>query len=368
MIEILEPILEINLNKIIYPVIINNIHYDFYIKYNNFSIKNCNIDGIVPMFISLAICNKWKITSKLPIDNKLYENLLNIENTYKKYHHKHVYSLRNIKKEDMKLILDLPTCNRENNNDIVITPISMGIDSLHTIIDNINSITHLIYITEMDISFWIRNFFNLVISTAYHFKKNVIFAESNFKKIFSNIKLDGSNYGIFLGDSVLLASCYPLGIKTVIYSGYGGDIPCLIGQHSEFNRYYTSNEFNSIQNETLRILKIKEIVEKEPLLLPNIRVCNEDTSVSSSLNCSKCSKCAETMVYFYMLGYKNNALSFKYNESDYLNYYIENYYNKKNKLLFETLEGNKFKAIYDIYKENNDLIIDKINNLQINIE
>ncbi len=35
MIEILDPIINININTITYPVIINNIQYDFYIEYNN---------------------------------------------------------------------------------------------------------------------------------------------------------------------------------------------------------------------------------------------------------------------------------------------------------------------------------------------
>jgi hypothetical protein len=368
MIIILEPILDNDNNKITYPIIINEIKYDFYIKYRNKSIINTNIDGIVPMFISIAICNKWKIKSNLPIDYKLYNNLLNIENTYKKYHHIHTYLMKNISQEEIKLLLDIPVCNRTYSNNIIITPISMGIDSIHTISNNINLITHLIYIIDLDMSSYIKNFINIIINTANHFKKEVIIAESNFKEMFYNIKADGTHYGVFLGDSILLASCYSLGIKTIYYSGNGGDIKCLNGQHSEVNKYYVGNEFNSIQNNTLRIIKIKKIVENQPELLSQIRVCNEDTSLMKTLNCSKCNKCAETLCYFYMLGYIKNAISFKYDiDINYLSYYLDKYYNNKHKLLFEVLEQKKFKALYDIYINNNNSIIDIINNLQIDI-
>jgi hypothetical protein len=350
MIEILEPIIENY--KITYPILINKIRYEFYIKYNNINIElNKNIDGVVIMLISIAICNKWKITSKLSIDVELYNNLLKIPETYKKYHNKHTYLLGHIKKEEIDLILDLPTCKRINKNTKSITPISLGIDSIHTILTNKINLTHLIYINGLDLSYTTNNFNELLLSTANNFNLPLILAESNFKDLFYEIKGYGTNFSVFIGDAIMVSSCYPLGISNIYLSGFGGDIPCLMGQHSELNRYYKSNEFICFSNDTLRINKIKYIIDNYPELLNILRVCNEHTYL---LNCSECSKCAETMCYFYMFNVKPSI--FKYPNCDnYINLYIETYLNKK-KLLFEKYDEKIFREFLNLY--NNSLIFD----------
>ena len=108
MIEILEPYLDLtDLNKIIYPIIIQNIKYNFYIHYDVSEELDLNldIDCIVAMLCSIAICNNWKIKSDLPIDEKLYKNLKELPHTYKKYHSKHTSLMSMIKYEEINLIL-----------------------------------------------------------------------------------------------------------------------------------------------------------------------------------------------------------------------------------------------------------------------
>jgi hypothetical protein len=356
MIDILQPIL--NNNEITYPVIIDNTLHNFNIKYNIENITlNPNIDGIVPTLISIAICNKWKIHSEFPIDIKLYENLLKIPETFKKYHHKHTYLLKMITKEEIKVILDMPTCERTNIYDKHITPISMGVDSLHTILTEMAKLTHLIYVNNLDLSNKINNFNNIITNIANKFNKPLIIADSDIKQKLSDLCLPGTNYSVFTNDAIILALCYPLGINTIYFSGLGGDVPFLSGQHSELNRYYCGNGFNNIHNNTLRIKKIKYILENDISLLSTLRVCNDDTSYTNFLNCSNCCKCIYTLTYIYMLGHIDEAITFNTNVN-YLDYFINEYSKKEGKLLFEIFDEKELLAFIKLYKSNNNSLID----------
>jgi len=171
----------------------------------------------------------------------------------------------------------------------------MGVDSLHTILFNKDVLTHLIYINNMDLSNTIPHFNKLLQKVSKKYDKKLIIANSNFKqmtmslKLKNNISMPGINYAVFTSDAILLASCYPLGLKKMYFSGFGSKkFPCLMGQHSEINKYFNSSEFVCINND-------KEIIKY-------IRVCN-DPATTKYANCSKCRKCITTIMYFYMLGY-----------------------------------------------------------------
>lgn len=314
MIEILEPYLDLtDLNKIIYPIIIQNTKYDFYIHYDISEELDLNldIDCIVVMLSSVAICNNWKIKSNLSIDEKLYKNLKELPNTYKKYHSKHTSLMSMIKYEEINLILDIPTSNKKIKKGLCakISPVSMGIDSLQNILLNKNELTHLIYINKMDLSNNIDKFNDLINFISNRYNKQLIIANSNFKQMMASLKLNdiqmpGTNYAVFTSDAMLLASCYPLGIEHVYFSGFGCEnFPCLMGQHSDVNKYFNSNEFTSTNNITNRIQKIDFITDKDIDIIKYIRVCNDNLINKKYLNCSKCRKCVVTMFYFYMLGY-----------------------------------------------------------------
>jgi len=320
MIEILTPFLDnITKHKIIYPIIINGISYQLYLQYNFSSPVelNTNIDAIVIMLSSIAICNKWKITSKLPIDTLLYDNLIGLPNSYKKYYKKHTGLLSMLSIDELNLILDMPTCTRNNNKGLNanITPISMGIDSLHTILLNKDDLDHIIYINELDLSNKDPEFYNKINMVSNKYNKKLIIVNSNFKNLILSLKINttdnniitmhGTNYGVFTSDAILLASCYPIGIKKLYFSGFGSkSFPCLMGQHTDINKYFNSSEFITINNETERIKKIDYIVKNDKTLIKDIRVCNNMPTKKCN-NCSKCGKCMKTILYFYMLGYYN---------------------------------------------------------------
>jgi len=370
MIEIFEP--KIINNLITYPVKINKILYRFKILYTNYFDKlNTNIDGIVVMMLSIAICNKWTIKSKLPIDSLLCENLLNIVDIYKKYHHKHTYLLSHISRDDLELILDMPRITRiKNTTGIKIAPFSLGVDSLYTLLFNLNNLTHLIYIVELDNSYHIKNFNNNLIEFSKKYNKKLIIARSNFKQIFNSLNLPGTDYGVFTSDFILTASIYALSPEIIYYNGGGKDIPCLVS-NLEINKYIFGNEFSSICNDALRIKKLKYILEKDSDILYFLRVCNNEIICTNLkhyinnniyytdiFNCGKCGKCTRTYAYLYMLNYSNKIKTFKEFNDDYLNYYMDNIYNNSNKCLATKYYDMIFDNIYKIYKKNNNNLDD----------
>ena len=358
MIIILEPIK--TKNMVSYPIIINGTTYNFFISYDIDIELNTNIDGIVAMLTSVAICNKWKIQSKLPIDIKLYQNLKYITNLYKKYHHKHTYLLSHISKEDIDLVLDMPTIERKNNSEINITPISMGIDSLHTVLSN-DMINHLLYIDNFDLSYTIKTFKNNINEFADKYNKKVIYAKSNFKELLDSLEIPGTNFAVFTNDTMFYASVSPLNVGKIYLSGNGGDLPCVIGQHTEIGKYLESNNTQIILNNIQRISKLKYILEKDITLLNKLRVCNNILKKDNGIiyNCSECDKCTEVLVYLYMLDYLDKVVNFKKFKENYLEYYLSNFYDKPGKLLASVYYEKIFTNVLKVYYDGNIYNIDK---------
>jgi hypothetical protein len=372
MIIILEPI--VNKNKIIYPVTILDKLYNFSIDYDNLdpSIKlnNC-IDGIVCMLTPVAICNNLIIKSELPIDKMLYDNLIKLPITYKFYHDNRPYIVGEIKKEDIKLELIMPTCDRnKNNTNMVISCISLGVDSIYNVMTKKDHITHLMYICNLDTSSTIENFLYNINFFAKRYHKKLIIVNSNFRQILVSLKLNASGI-MFTGDSLQLASMYPLNMNTIIFNGSGTegsyDYPSLHPQHAHLNKYYNSNEFNTINNDTCRIKKLKYITSNDIFLLNILRVCTSNTVCKTKkvhignnsyykgdINCMKCFKCNITFAYLYML--RNNNIINIIGNKDYLSHFLKNSYDYKKKDHYTT--GQKytimeFDNIHNLYKNNN---------------
>ncbi len=373
MIEILEPYFDKNiLNKITYPVKIDNNTYDFYIHYENENKMdlNLNIDGIVVMLSSIAICNKWKIRSTLPIDEKLYDNLLKLPDIYKRYHSKHTSLLSMVSYDEINLILDLPICNRKNTIkkglQCNITAITMGIDSLHTILSNLEDITHTIYTNYMDVSSTVDNFHEVINYFSEKYNKNLIIVNSNFKELLLLSNLPGTNYGVFTTDSILLASCYPLGIKKLYFNGAGsGTFPCLLGQHCDINKYFNSNEFTTSNNNTERIKKINYIVKNDIEIIKFLYVCNTYilNNTTNIVNCSKCRKCTQVILYFHMLGYSHLLHdTFVLPNEEELKHLLNTLHINSNNTLATTYYNKIYEKFLKLYKDNDEKPISEIIN------
>ena len=359
MIKILEPYIN-NSNSIVYPVIINDKDLTFNISYNNITPKklNLNIDGIVIMLSSIAICNNLKIHSTLPIDKTLYNNLQNLPDFYKQFKKEF-----NKNFENNKLILDLPTVDRVNNYNLRITPISMGIDSLHTIISNRKNLDNIIYIDGLDLS----NCFNFTKHNISKISRKLniplIYSFSDFKKKIRELKLGGTNYGVFNVNSIILACCYPLGINSLYFSGAGHDtFPCLIGEHYELLKYYTSEQYKLFHNNALRIKKIYDLREFSRKLFKIIRVCNDDYN-NNHINCGKCGKCLVTMLYMHILGYRYEITKMFLHDNYRL---IENnlfsFHKAKKLWLSSTYYAKIYKEIIDLYISNKNKSLENIIN------
>jgi len=387
MITILEP--NITSNRITYPVDINNTVYNFFINYNTNVELNSNIDGIVCMLVPIAICNNMPIKSKFPIDRVLYENLLNIPAVYKKYHHMHTYLLSHIAKEDIVLILDMPVCDRlplggesiplgQTNplKNIHITSISLGVDSLYTILKQKDDISHLMYIRNLDASHQINVFNYNLKYVANKYKKQLLMVDSNFKQILGSLKLHGNNYGVFTGDGIFVASAYPLSPQKIIFNGFGTEnsFPCLMCQHSDINQYFKSNTITSEHVDTIRLKKIKYIVENDISFLQILRVCNNNFLPTKTnrivtkdgfhyyagiFNCTDCGKCNRTLAYLCMLNKYNQSTSFKQLHTNYLDYFLTHFqFNEeymKTALISTKFYSMIFDNIYALYKQDGHL-------------
>lgn len=369
MIEVLQPYLDNNiLNKIIYPVKIDNNLYEFDIHYKNIPYKldlNTNIDAIVIILTSIAICNKWKIVSKLPIDKKLYDNLLQIPTVYKKYHSKHTYLLGMLKYDEINLILDIPICDRSNiiNNGLNcnITTLSLGVDSLHTILLNKDNLTHLMYVNYLDWSTCLNNIYDSIELISNKFNKELIIVDSNIKytlmdmKLKDDVTMPGTDYAVFETDAIILALSYPLGLNTIYFSGFGNkNFPCMMGENSELIKYFNSNEFNNIGNYTERIKKINYIFKNDIEIIKYIRVCNERFRDFPYKNCSKCNKCLVTILYSYMLGYYDELKDvFLLQDKDYIENLLEIYHTNPNKSLSTKYFHKIYEQFYNLYIKNN---------------
>ena len=374
MITILEPI--ITENKITYPVEINNNIHKFFISYDIEMELNNSIDGIVCMLVPIAICNKMPIKSVLPIDRLLYQNLLNIPAIYKKYHHMHTYLLSHIAKDEISLILDLPICDRiPVSNNINITSISLGVDSLYTLLKQKDDLSHLIYIRNLDASHIINVFRYNLKYVANKYKKTLVIANSNFKQILGSLKLYGTNYGVFTGDGIFTASVYPLTPNKVIFNGFGTEnsFPCLMCQHSDINKYFKSNMFTSENVDKIRLKKIKYIADNDSSFLQILRVCNNNflppktTRIMTDdgryyagiFNCTDCGKCNRTLAYLCMLNKYKMATSFKQLHTDYLEYFLKKFhfneeYNKT-ALISTRFYNMIFDNIYELYLQDGHL-------------
>ena len=360
MIEILEPYLcDQKKNSIVYPVIINGEEISFNITYKNKNLPplNMNIDGIVIMLSSIAICNKLKITSKFPIDVALFNNLKKLPNCYKKYKVKHTSLLKDFTEENMNFVLELPTVNRRNYSSCLntnVTPISMGIDSLHTILTNKKVLNNIIYISGLDLSNHDKNICEKIVNISKICNTPLIISISDFKQKMSKLKLNGTNYGVFTTNAIILASCYPLGINSLFFSGAGHDtFPCLSGEHFEYLQYYNSNEYTLVHNNAIRIKKINYIIQNKKELTPYIRVCNEFPTNEYS-NCGKCGKCLVTMLYMFMLGnYNELSKIFPLKDDTIIKENLFSFHKVKTEYLSSIYYARIYEEILKIYIKNN---------------
>ena len=371
MIEIAKPIL--TGSSIEYPVRINQIEYRFTLEIEGRQITP-EIDGLVCMLAPIAILNCLPIKSEEPIDSVLYENLMKLPAIYKKYHHKHTSLMAHLTPEDIKLDLDIPICNRPRRQNCSVTSMSLGVDSLCTILQKADTIDTTIHIRGLDGP--LEPFAEINLQYASRILDVPIqFIKTNFKSVMGKLPLKGTNYGVFTGDSIFVAAVYPLGASHIIFNGFGCEdsFPCLSGQHPEVNQYFQSAEFTSENVDMARVKKVKYLLDKKPQLLNVLKVCTNmlqprqlaaklDTNgiyYDAVVNCSNCGKCDKTLLYIWMLGQYHNASTFTHTHPDFLEYFERTYVNnpdyKKNRLLASSFYDILVEKVLAFYKTHKSL-------------
>ena len=85
-----------------------------------------------------------------PIDSVLYNNLMKIPDVYKKYHPVHTSLMSHLTKEEICLDLQIPVCERPARQNCSVTSMSLGVDSLCTILQKAATIDTTIHIRGLD--------------------------------------------------------------------------------------------------------------------------------------------------------------------------------------------------------------------------
>ena len=356
--------------RIEYPVTINGKDYLFYIQCKDWpTALDASIDGLVTNLSHVAICNDLEITSAGPIDELLYQNLMKLPEVYKQHHYARSYVTGHTPVDQIRLRLTLPTCKRTaNTTGIAITPLSMGLDSLYTILKRKDEITHLMYIKGMDpgqIPTAVEKNMEFV---ANYTGKKLLIVESNFRNELQGTKLIASGI-MYTGDSMLFALAYPFCPEKVVFNGVGDALytPAIHPQHPDLNHYYFSNQLTSSDLDIDKIFKIKYLLEEHPIILEISRVCsdtvklptilptvyNGNTYLRGTFNCGECSKCCRIFAMIQMLDKDHPLL----HTTDYITKYLNKHYDYRKKpystsVIYMT---KVFDAIYAIYKEEGSL-------------
>jgi len=357
-------------NKVEYPVTINDVDVVFFIKCANWPAPlNPCIDGLVLNLCHMAICNSLEIVSKEPIDELLYKNLMKLPDEYKRHHAARKYLTGTTPVDKITLKLSVPTCKRTpNTSGIVVTPLSMGIDSLYNIIKRKNEITHLMYVKNMDPGYIPTEVETNMEFVSKYFGKKLLIIESNFRNVLIGSKLIASGI-MYTGDSMLFALAYPFCPEKVLFNGVGNDmtpvdVPILHPQHPHLSRHYISNQITTAHIDLLKVKKIKYLLDHEPILMNLARVCSNrhvPTDVvknkhngleylSGAFNCGQCGKCCGIFAYLYMLDKKHPLL----NNINYIEKYMREFHDYTQQPRYSTgaiYGALEFDAVYAMYNE-----------------
>jgi hypothetical protein len=173
---------------------------------------------------------------------------------------------------------------------------SGGVDSLYSVLRNLDTLDDLVLCRGLDISFeeaerWERTLASVRVF-ADSIGKRVQVVETDAKARFTSLRHD--NHG-----AVLVSCGIPLGYRRLLVpasSTYLNSLPC--GSHPLLDPLW-SNDLTQIEHDGAqqRTVKTRAIATSE-LALAHLRVCNR----RALYNCSACEKCLRTMVVLELIG------------------------------------------------------------------
>ena len=194
-----------------------------------------------------------------------------------------------------------------SDNEMVCTFFSGGVDGLHTLLNNENEITHLVYINGFDFHVSPEEFainIQRVNELSAPFGKEVIPVETNFYD-FDQLYGVGRHWshGACLASAALLLQP----AKCIVPTSYTYLDLRPWGTHPLTDNLW-STEVTEIVHDTAnlgRIEKIQRIAERSQSLLDNLVVCWK----YPDRNCGQCLKCIKTRIIFKLLGIENDTFT-----------------------------------------------------------
>ncbi len=185
---------------------------------------------------------------------------------------------------------------------------SGGVDSFHTLLENRETLTHLILAYGFDLPLSeepvLRRFQPQVELTAKAFSKSLITVRTNARDHCRDIHGKHRPEFLFYQGGLLgaIALCLDgFAASVLIASPYSYDELRPNGSHPLLDPLWSSGTLHVVHHgaDAKRIEKV-ETIAKEPGVLASLRVCWDPGP--SELNCGCCEKCMRTMVALYFLG------------------------------------------------------------------
>jgi len=181
---------------------------------------------------------------------------------------------------------------------------SGGVDSLHTLIENRETLTHLILANGFDILLRQDKFFSTVESLARKaasaFSKRLLIVRTNVRDLYGKTGVEWIAYH----GSVLAAIALCLdefASSVLIASTYSYEDLHPWSSHPLLDPLWSTETLRVVHDGAgaTRMKKV-EVVAREPAALSIVRVCWEE--LDPGLNCGRCEKCMRTMLALELLG------------------------------------------------------------------
>lgn len=210
----------------------------------------------------------------------------------------------------IRIIAEISREHRNKKNKEVGTFFTGGVDSFY-VLANEKSITSLIYVIGFDIKATDTKLVSLIVPNikdiSDHKKINLDIVTTNLRELTEKEFSWEYMYGMALGSVTNLFSNYQ---KIYIPSSLDLANQTADGSHSELDYLY-SNEYVVVENYGIdknRIMKVRSIMEQEPLSKKYLRVCWKN--VHDTYNCGVCEKCVRAKMELDSQGYLQDVETF----------------------------------------------------------
>jgi hypothetical protein len=311
-IRILQPLIEFHntFSKITYEYLYDNQKYSFTNKFLS-KIDNlyAGVEGLISVFIPHCILTGARIETDIPVDQKYLDSVQNLVGVFRRWHDDN----------DLKLDIKAPPADSavqiENSRNLA--SFTMGVDSFYTLYANLENIDSIMFVVGFDI----RKKQNTLLETTLKklkevseiYGKSLILCETDLKNEANHGK--GFDWGNYLHGAAIFNVAYGLSniFKSFMMpSTFKSNDDFKWGSHFFLDKHYSSSVLDIKHDGDLsRTDKVKFITNHDLRCLEYLRVCH--INKNQDYNCTDCKKCLRTLCTLEILGYKDEATTFKKN-------------------------------------------------------